>query len=180
MAIERRSGDISEAERLNLDALTASLEREDAEVPRAQRVIELISTFFGSPAYFVFAVIFIIGWVSINFIGARLGWAYVDEPPFFLLQGILSANALLLTIAVLIRQSRMAQLATHRAHLDLQINLLTEQKVTRLIQALGEDGAPRRAPTLAGSAGEVELATAADPQALLKAIKERAEPPPSI
>src|SRR6266404_3901991 len=104
MPIERRSGDISEAERLNLDALTASYEREDAEVSRPQRVIELVSTFFGSPAYFVFAVIFIVAWVSINLIGIRLGWPYVGEPPFFLLQGILGANALLLTIAVLIRQ----------------------------------------------------------------------------
>jgi len=69
MAIERRSGGISEAERLNLDALTASYEREDAEVPAPQRVIELVSTFFGSPAYFVFAVIFIIAWISINLIG---------------------------------------------------------------------------------------------------------------
>ena len=175
MPIEKRSGGISEAERLNLDALTASYEREDAEVSGAQRIIELFSTFFGSPAYFVFAVIFIIGWVSINLIGVRLGWPYVDEPPFFLLQGILSANALLLTIAVLIRQSRMAQLATHRAHLDLQINLLTEQKVTRLIQMLGEDGTPRSAQAFVGQGRESELATAADPQALLNAIKERSE-----
>ena len=175
MPIDRRSGDISEAERLNVDALTASYERDDAEVSRAQRFIELVSTFFGSPAYFVFAVIFIVAWVSINLIGVRLGWPYVDEPPFFLLQGILSANALLLTIAVLIRQSRMAQLAAHRAHLDLQINLLTEQKVTRLIQMLREEGSPRGAQAPGSHGREAELATAADPQALLNAIKERSE-----
>ncbi len=175
MPIERRSGDISEAERINLDALTASYESEDAEVSRAQRVIEQVSTFFGSPAYFVFAVIFIVAWVSINLIGVRFGWPYVDEPPFFLLQGILTANALLLTIAVLIRQNRMAQLATHRAHLDLQINLLTEQKVTRLIQMLGEEGPPRGGRAPMGNGREAELATAADPQALLNAIKARSE-----
>ena len=99
----------------------------------------------------------------------------MDEPPFFFLQGILSANALLLTIAVLIRQSRMAQLAAHRAHLDLQINLLTEQKVTRLIQMLRQEGLPRGAQTPASIGREAELATAADPQALLNAIKERSE-----
>ncbi len=174
MPIEKRSGGISEAERLNLDALTASYEREDAEVPGAQRVIEMVSTFFGSPAYYVFAVTFIIAWVSVNLVGVRFGWPYVDEPPFFLLQGSISANALLLTIAVLIRQSRTAQLATHPTHLDLQINLLTEQKVTRLIQMLG-DGTPRGAQALAGNRREAELAMAADPQALLSAIKERSE-----
>ncbi len=35
----------------------------------------------------------------------------------------------------------MAQVAEHRAHLDLQINLLTEQKVTKLLQMID---APRR------------------------------------
>jgi hypothetical protein len=53
-------------------------------------------------------------------------------PPFPWLQGMVSSNALLLTVAVLIRQNRMAQLAEHRSHLDLQINLLTEQKVTKI------------------------------------------------
>ena len=46
----------------------------------------------------------------------------------------MSSNALLLTIAVLIRQNRMAQIAEHRSHLDLQINLLTEQKVTKILE----------------------------------------------
>ena len=51
-------------------------------------------------------------------------------------------SAYLVTVAVLIRQNRMAQVAEHRAHLDLQINMLTEQKVTKLLQILD---APRRA-----------------------------------
>src|SRR5580698_1555804 len=58
----------------------------------------------------------------------------VDPPPFFWLQGVVSSNALLMTVAVLIRQNRMAKVAEHRAHLDLQINLLTEQKVTKILQ----------------------------------------------
>ena len=71
-------------------------------------------------------------WVAVNLWGMKHGWRHVDSPPFFWLQGIVSCNALLLTVAVLIRQNRMAQVAEHRAHLDLQINLLTEQKVTKL------------------------------------------------
>jgi uncharacterized membrane protein len=69
----------------------------------------------------------------------------------------------------------MAQLAAHRAHLDLQINLLTEQKVTRLIQMLRDEGSPRGAQAPGSHGREAELATAADPQALLNAIKERSE-----
>jgi uncharacterized membrane protein len=39
---------------------------------------------------------------------------------------------------VLHAQRRLARLETQRAHLDLQVNLLTEQKVTKLIDLLEE------------------------------------------
>jgi uncharacterized membrane protein len=39
---------------------------------------------------------------------------------------------------VLIAQRRQARLSEQRAHLDLQINMLTEQKVTKLIHLLEE------------------------------------------
>jgi uncharacterized membrane protein len=38
---------------------------------------------------------------------------------------------------VLIKQNRMSHRADHRAHLDLQVNLLTEKEVTKVIQLLG-------------------------------------------
>ena len=145
--------------------------QQNAEVSRVQAAIESISAFFGSPTYFAFAFLFIVLWAALNAWGDRHGWAHVDKPPFFWLQGIVSSNALLLTVAVLIRQNRMAALAEHRAHLDLQINLLTEQKVTKvlqLVQALTrpEDASPAHDEEAA------ELAQPADPEALLVAIKQ--------
>ena len=111
-------------------------------------------------------------WIGVNTWGAAAGWEHVDEPPFFYLQGIVSANALLLTIAVLIRQRRMSQLAEHRSHLDLQVNLLTEQKVTKLFELMDQrlPGAP-----VALDAQVDELTKPADAEALLRAIKRRGE-----
>jgi len=63
-------------------------------------VIERLSRFFGSPTYLVFAVVFIAVWIASSLWGAGHGWTYVDKPPFFWLQGLVSAHALLLTIAV--------------------------------------------------------------------------------
>jgi uncharacterized membrane protein len=76
---------------------------------------------------------------------------------------------------VLIRQNRMAQVAEHRAHLDLQINLLTEQKVTKLLQIMD---APRR--DLAERHGRPddeasEMTKPADTHALMHAIKEQTD-----
>jgi len=123
--------DLSTPENENLDALVKFREQEDAGISKLQELIERLSRFFGSPTYLVFAVVFHRSLDRVESVGCRHGWTYVDKPPFFWLQGLVSAHALLLTIAVLIRQNRMAQLAEHRAHLDLQINLLTERKVTR-------------------------------------------------
>jgi uncharacterized membrane protein len=158
------------AARDNIERLSEFQEREDAEVSRLQAAIEAGSRFFGSPAYFVFVLAFIVGWVLVNTWGEQHGWPYVDQPPYFWLQGLVSANALLLTIAVLIRQNRMSKQAAQRAHLDLQINLLTEQKVSKVLEVLDElrKTLGHKSP----DAEAEELATAADPKAILSALKE--------
>lgn len=146
-------------------------------VSGAQRVIERVSAFFGSPAYFFFAVAFIVLWIALNVWGEHAGWRHVDAPPFPLLQGMVSSNALVLTIAVLIRQNRMAQIAEHRSHLDLQINLLTEQKVTKTLElvdaALREIKDFRGAPLEPAHEQMEEMTKPADPHAILDAIKEK-------
>ena len=164
--------DLSSSTKDNLDMLASLYERENARISGTQLAIERISSFFGSPAYLIFAVAFVVLWVLVNLWGVNAGWEHVDEPPFFWLQGIVSSNALILTVAVLIRQNRMAQLAEHRAHLDLQINLLTEQKATKILQLVDE--LRSELPTLRGTndaADVVELTKPADAEAILDAIK---------
>ncbi|MDQ6619592.1 MAG: DUF1003 domain-containing protein [Pseudomonadota bacterium] len=161
----------------DLDVLANFYEREEARISGIQLVIERISSFFGSPAYFAFALAFMAVWVVANLWGATAGWEYVDEPPFFWLQGIVSSNALLLTVAVLIRQTRMARLAEHRAHLDLQINLLTERKATKILQLVDElrSELPTRRGEPSLDAEVVELAKPADAEAILHAIKQQGD-----
>lgn len=156
----------------NLELLTQFKEGEEAQISGVQLLIERISAFFGSPAYFAFAVVFILVWMLVNGWLYHLGHHPVDAPPFFLLQGLVSSNAVLLTVAVLIRQNRMAQVAEHRAHLDLQINLLTEQKVTKTLQIV--DTLQRELTALRGrpDAAVAELAKPADAHAMMHAIKQ--------
>jgi uncharacterized membrane protein len=157
----------------NLELLSRFKDGEEAQISGFQLAIERISRFFGSPAYFAFAVAFIALWIAVNAFGSRHGWRHVDAPPFFWLQGWVSSNALLLTVAVLIRQDRMAQVAEHRAHLDLQINLLTEQKVTKALQIIDE--LRRDLTALRGSpdAEVTEMSKPADAHALMHAIKNK-------
>lgn len=95
------------------------------------------------------------------------------RPPFLWLQGLVSCIALLLTVAVLIRQNRMSQMAEHRAHLDLQINLLTEQKVTKVLQIIDELSPDLTALRGRPDAEVSEMTKPADAHALMHAIKEK-------
>lgn len=153
----------------NLEVMVDLYEKEDARVTPLRGAIERVSNAFGSPGYFLFAVAFVLAWVGFNSWGQAHGWKYVDEPPFFWLQGLVSSNALLLTVSVLIRQNRMAQLAEHRAHLDLQINMLTERKVTKALEIVDE--LRRNLLRQEANADVDELTQPADPEAILLAIK---------
>lgn len=85
------------------------------------------------------------------------------------------ARALLLTVAVLIRQNRMARLAEHRAHLDLQINLLTEQKAAKILELVVE--LQRELTAIRGrpDTAVAEMTRPTDANALLHAIKRHTE-----
>jgi uncharacterized membrane protein len=167
------TGNLSASAKDNLELLTTFKDGEDAQISGVQLLIERISAFFGSPAYFAFAVAFIVTWMLVNGWGAHAGWHPVDQPPFFWLQGLVSSNALLLTVAVLIRQNRMAQVAEHRSHLDLQINLLSEQKVTKILQIVDE--LQRELTALRGRPDSevAEMTKPADAHALMDAIKQK-------
>jgi uncharacterized membrane protein len=166
-------GDLSASAKDNLELLAKLKEGEDAQISGVRLLIERISAFLGSPAYFIFAVVFMLFWVLFNGWGARFGWHPMDKAPFFWLQGLVSSNALLLTVAVLIRQNRMARMAEHRAHLDLQINLLTEQKVTKILQIVDE--LQRELTALRGRPDSevAEMTKPADAHALMHAIKKK-------
>ncbi len=69
-------------------------------------------------------------WILIN-----LGWAppLPRFDPSFVILAIASVEAIFLSTFVLITQNRMTGLADKRADLDLQINLLAEHEVIRLL-----------------------------------------------
>jgi uncharacterized membrane protein len=179
MPLQNENTDLGGPAKDNLEVVANFHDREEASISRMQQRIERVSAFFGSPSYFAFCVLFIIAWMSINTLGAHRGWRFVDPPPFAVMDGLVSANALLLTIGVLIRQNRMARLAEHRSHLDLQINLLTEQKVTKILQIVDELQRDltslRGRPETHTQEQMDEMTKPADANAILNAIKQKTD-----
>jgi uncharacterized membrane protein len=118
-----------------LERNIAALERrrrEDAEkASLEERVAEAITRFTGS-MMFVYVNLVLVGlWVAIN-----LGWipgVPRFDPEFIILAMVASVAAIFLSTFVLIAQNRMAKAADRRAELDLQISLLSEHEVTRIV-----------------------------------------------
>ncbi|MFA7279337.1 MAG: DUF1003 domain-containing protein [Sterolibacterium sp.] len=122
----------------NIEAVFDFYTREDSKISRSQRILERISLYIGQPVFLGIILLFIAIWMLANDFSRLLGWVEFDPAPYFWLQGIVGLAALLTTTIVLIKQNRFAKLEEQRAHLDLKVTLLTEQKAAKLIDLLEE------------------------------------------
>src|SRR3954451_3947386 len=99
----------------------------------ADRISDLIANFVGSMPFVVMHVIWFAIWATVNV--GMLGFSRKFDPyPFQLLCMLVSLEGVLLSTFVLIKQNRMSQRADERSHLDLQINLLSEKELTKILQ----------------------------------------------
>jgi len=120
----------------NIESIVALQNREWETVGVAQRRVEAVGRWLGRPLYLVGLLTAIAVWVSINVIrDTRGGW---DPPPFELLDGMMTLISLITTTIVLIAQNRQTKLEKQHTHLELQVSLLTEQKVTKIINLIEE------------------------------------------
>jgi uncharacterized membrane protein len=122
----------------NIEAVLEFYTREEQKITRSQRILERISHLIGQPVFLGFILLFVALWMLANAVLRQFGMAEFDPAPFFWLQGIVGLGALLTATVVLIKQNRMAKLEEQRAHLDLKVTLLTEQKAAKLIDLLEE------------------------------------------
>lgn len=159
----------------HLGTVSAFYARHNEELSPMQRIVEKISYFLGSPAYVVGNLVFVVLWIAWNLAAPELGFDQWDEPPFFWLQGLIALNAFVISTTVLIRQNRMSQLNSQHAHLDLQVNLLADEKSSKIIQMLEE--LRRDLPNVHDRPDQEaeELAQRTDTQAVLSMIEDSAE-----
>jgi uncharacterized membrane protein len=122
----------------NIAAVREFYIREERKLSRSQRILERISGFVGQPVFLALILIFVTAWIATNAALRAMGLVPFDPAPFYWLQGIVGLSALLTATVVLTKQNRLAKLAEQRAHLDLKVTLLTEQKVAKLIDLLEE------------------------------------------
>ena len=122
----------------NIEAIGEYYKREEQRTTRAQRLLERLADAIGRPLFLSLILLFVAAWMLGNVLAPRFGLPAFDPPPFSALQGFVSLAALLITTILLIGQNRLAKLEQRRGDLELQVNILTEQKTTTLIRLIEE------------------------------------------
>ena len=152
----------------NIAALQQRRRAEIANAALEERIANAITGFTGSMRFVYLHLILYGFWIFAN-----VGWLGLPrwDPTFVVLAMIASVEAIFLSTFVLISQNRMAAVADKRAELDLQISLLAEHEVTKLVAMVAEIG-NRLGIDSAGGEDVEELKRNVAPEAVLDAIDE--------
>jgi uncharacterized membrane protein len=115
----------------NIRALRTRRTAEQQAAGFDDRVAQLVSRFAGSMLFVYLHLTIVVGWILVN---VRLIPRLPPfDPSFIILATVASVEAIFISTFVLISQNRAAVAADRRDELDLQINLLAEHEVTRLL-----------------------------------------------
>ena len=115
----------------NIHKLLERRRRQERTRPFQDRLAAAVTRFTGSMTFVYIHLLLYGAWIVVN-----LGWIpFIEpfDPTFVVLAMEASVEAIFLSTFVLITQNRMAAAADERADLDLQVSLLAEHEVTRLV-----------------------------------------------
>jgi uncharacterized membrane protein len=168
-------GELAGVVHRNIRALIEVRRQFERRRSRQDRIVDAITAFTGSIWFIYLHLLFFGGWILIN-LGVLPGLKPFDPFPFVMLAMIASVEAIFLSTFVLITQNRMAQVAERRAELDLQISLLSEHEVTRLLSMV--DAIGEHLGVHFEQEGLEELKRDVAPEKVLDEIEHASEPPP--
>lgn len=176
--VGRRSGAPQDLARVVDRNIRALVEREREQERRRSpenRIADAITQFAGSMRFVYLHLLLYGAWIVIN-----LGLLPIRpfDPTFVVLAMVASVEAIFISTFVLISQNRMAALADRRADLDLQISLLAEHEVSRVI-ALMTSVAERLGIEEARDPELQELARDVEPARVMDRISEEKQEPPA-
>jgi uncharacterized membrane protein len=140
---------------------------------RAQRFSDAVFGFAGGLRFVVVHLVWFALWIGLN-TGVVPGVEPWDPWPFVALATLVSLEAIVLGAIVIASQNRAQRLADQRADLDLQINLLAEHEITRILQRV--DAIAERLGVELDDAHEVEaLKQELAPSNILRALVREAD-----
>jgi uncharacterized membrane protein len=112
----------------------AKLEQEALEQRSfKERIGDAVADFAGSMSFVILQLVIFAVYAALNSGAIPLIKPW-DPYPYILLALLVSLEAVLLSTFVLMKQNRMSRRADQRNHLNLQIDLLAEKEITKILQ----------------------------------------------
>jgi len=101
----------------------------------AIRFADDLTAFFGSIPFLAINGLVFITWILIN--SKVFPVVPVFDPfPFTMLTTLVSLEAIMLTVIVLMSQNRQSLISSLREEIDIQINLIAEREITKILKLL--------------------------------------------
>ena len=120
----------------NIETIIGFQAKQEENLPLSDRIIEKVASFFGESQFLYLQIVFFVSWGVCSHVAPE--FLPFGLPKFDFQEMGVDIAALLIATGVLVQQSRQDKLAEQRSHLILQINLLTEQKIAKLIELIEE------------------------------------------
>lgn len=121
----------------HIDSIVKQEEEALERRSRSERFADGVGAFAGSLTFVVLHIVLLIGWLLVN--SGKLPPARPFDPyPFSLLGMIVAVEAVILSSFILMRQNRMMRRGERRDHLNLQVDLLAEKEITKVLQMVRE------------------------------------------
>ena len=138
----------------------------------SERLADAVASFAGSFAFIALHLVFVLWWLFANTRKTAMAGPF-DPYPFSLLGVIVAVEAVILSSFVLMRQNRMMRRADHRDHLNLQVDLLAEKEITKVLQMLRGICEHMGLETLAADSEVRELSENAPIESISQSLKDR-------
>ena len=99
------------------------------------RIADDLTSIFGSFSFLTFNFLFFVFWILMN-TGKIVGLPILDPFPFPLMTTIVSLEAIILTLIVLMSQNRQSFISNLREEIDMQVNITSEREITKILQVI--------------------------------------------
>jgi uncharacterized membrane protein len=158
----------------SIEAIVELHTREVQNLSSHQRVLEKGAQFFEKPEFLYSLIVGLAIWIMGSTLNDKEIF-FFKFPTFNWIEHGLDAAALLISTGVIIRQTRQEKFAEQRSQLMLQLNLLSERKIAKVITLLEELRTDLPNVVNRYDSEATIMQDAADPVAVLKSLQENME-----
>ena len=162
----------------NIEAITNHQERYQEQATPAQKILEKTVSIFGRPEFLYFQIGFFTIWEICGHL-VDIGILPTSFPEFDLREQWLDLASLFISTGVLVYENRQEKVSEERSHLMLQLNLITEQKIAKLISLVEELRVDLPNVKNRNDEEAEVMKQATDPQVILEVIHKISEPSPT-